>query len=87
MQHRALGARGAPHTWPPLRTDASPAVAAARRGGRDGDAGAPQPSQEDRALTKRLVDVGKLLGIALLDHIILGDGSEAYYSFADEQML
>jgi len=31
--------------------------------------------------------VGKLLGIALLDHIILGDGSEAYYSFADEQML
>ena len=49
--------------------------------------GAPQPSQEDRALTKRLVDVGKLLGIALLDHIILGDGSEAYYSFADEQML
>jgi DNA repair protein RadC len=33
--------------------------------------GSPQPSQEDRALTKRLVDVGKLLGIALLDHIIV----------------
>jgi DNA repair protein RadC len=49
--------------------------------------GAPQPSREDRALTARLVDVGKLHGIALLDHIILGDGSEAYYSFADEGVL
>jgi DNA repair protein RadC len=33
--------------------------------------GAPQPSQEDRVLTKRLVDAGKLLGINVLDHIIL----------------
>ena len=49
--------------------------------------GAPQPSQEDRVLTKRLVDAGKLLGINVLDHIILGDGSETYYSFADEGLL
>jgi DNA repair protein RadC len=49
--------------------------------------GAPQPSQEDRALTKRLVDAGQLLGIHVIDHIILGDGSETYYSFADEQLL
>jgi DNA repair protein RadC len=49
--------------------------------------GAPQPSQEDRALTKRLVDAGQLLGIHVLDHIILGDGSETYYSFADEGLL
>ena len=49
--------------------------------------GAPQPSQEDRALTRRLVDAGQLLGINVLDHIILGDGSEAYYSFADEGLL
>ena len=49
--------------------------------------GAPQPSQEDRALTKRLVDAGKLLGIAVLDHLILGDGTETYFSFADEQLL
>jgi DNA repair protein RadC len=48
---------------------------------------APQPSQEDRVLTKRLVDAGKLLGIALLDHLILGDGTETYFSFADEQLL
>ena len=49
--------------------------------------GAPQPSQEDRALTKRLVEAGQLLGITVIDHIILGDGSETYYSFADEQLL
>jgi hypothetical protein len=48
---------------------------------------APHPSQEDRALTKRLVDAGRLLGINVLDHIILGDGSETYFSFADEQIL
>ena len=49
--------------------------------------GAPQPSQEDRALTKRLVEAGQLLGINVLDHLILGDGSETYYSFADEGLL
>jgi DNA repair protein RadC len=49
--------------------------------------GAPQPSQEDRALTKRLVDAGRLLGIHVIDHLILGDGSETYYSFADEGLL
>ena len=49
--------------------------------------GAPKPSQEDRVLTKRLVDAGQLLGIHVIDHIILGDGSETYYSFADEGLL
>jgi len=49
--------------------------------------GSPQPSREDRALTTRLVDAGKLLGINVLDHIILGDGNETYFSFADEGLL
>jgi len=49
--------------------------------------GAPQPSNEDRALTKRLVEAGKLLGITVLDHLILGDGTDAYFSFADENLL
>jgi DNA repair protein RadC len=64
-----------------------PLAADALLGCHNHPSGAPQPSREDRALTTRLVDAGKLLGIALLDHIILGDGSETYYSFADEQML
>jgi DNA repair protein RadC len=45
--------------------------------------GDPQPSAEDRAITTRLVKAGTLLGIEVLDHVIVGDGTEAYYSFAD----
>jgi DNA repair protein RadC len=45
-----------------------------------------QPSREDRALTTRLVEAGKLLGIAVLDHIIIG-GEGRYFSFADEGLL
>ena len=32
------------------------------------------PSPEDIATTQRLVEVGRIVGIELLDHIILGDG-------------
>jgi DNA repair protein RadC len=37
--------------------------------------GQPDPSPEDLELTERLRDSGCLLGIELLDHIILGDGT------------
>lgn len=36
--------------------------------------GDPTPSPEDIATTRRLVEVGRLVGIELLDHVILGDG-------------
>ena len=52
--------------------------------GHNHPSGDPQPSREDRVLTQRLVDAGHLLGIAMLDHIIVGDGTTAYFSFADE---
>jgi DNA repair protein RadC len=45
-----------------------------------------QPSREDRALTQRLVEAGKLLGISVLDHVIIG-GEGKYFSFADENLL
>ena len=32
--------------------------------------GDPSPSAEDREVTKRLAEAGKLLGIALLDHVV-----------------
>jgi DNA repair protein RadC len=35
--------------------------------------GDPTPSKEDIEVTKRLVECGKLLGIDVLDHIIIGD--------------
>lgn len=47
--------------------------------------GDSNPSPEDRELTKRLSEAGKLLGIPLTDHLVIGDGN--YYSFADQGML
>jgi DNA repair protein RadC len=34
--------------------------------------GDPTPSQEDRQVTARLVEAGRILGIELLDHLVLG---------------
>jgi len=44
--------------------------------------GDPVPSEEDRRITGRLADVGQILGIPMLDHVIVGAGG-SYYSFAD----
>ncbi|MCU6711090.1 DNA repair protein RadC [Paenibacillus sp. J5C_2022] len=37
--------------------------------------GDPTPSPEDIHLTKRLAEAGQLVGIDILDHIVIGDGS------------
>lgn len=37
--------------------------------------GDPSPSREDMDVTRRLKEAGHLLGIEVLDHIILGDGT------------
>ncbi len=47
--------------------------------------GDPQPSPEDRALTRRLLDAGETIGIPVLDHIIVG--RNCYVSFKDEGWL
>lgn len=47
--------------------------------------GIPELSHEDRELTKRLSDAAELLGIRLLDHVIIGEGS--YTSMADKGQL
>ncbi|MES2462098.1 MAG: JAB domain-containing protein [Armatimonadota bacterium] len=39
------------------------------------------PSPEDRRATTRLKEVGELLGIKLLDHVIVSD--QDFYSFKD----
>lgn len=43
--------------------------------------GNPEPSQEDLSITKQLVESGKILGIPVHDHIILGGNS--YTSLAE----
>lgn len=45
--------------------------------------GDPNPSREDHALTQRLKKAGTVLGIPVLDHVILGDGGDDYYSFQE----
>lgn len=43
--------------------------------------GDPHPSNEDKMLTKSILEAGKVLGIPLLDHIIIG--GQGYFSFAE----
>jgi DNA repair protein RadC len=45
--------------------------------------GDPAPSPEDRELTTRLKECGKLLGIEVLDHVIVGNGTGRWFSFQD----
>ena len=37
--------------------------------------GDPTPSAEDVSVTKRLIQAGEIMGIDLLDHIVIGDGT------------
>ncbi len=41
--------------------------------------GDPDPSQQDRHITTRLEKAGRILGIPLIDHIIIGE--DDFYSF------
>ena len=42
------------------------------------------PSKEDRSITETLNQAGQILGIAVLDHVIVGnDENDAYYSFKE----
>ena len=43
------------------------------------------PSPEDKKFTAELCAAGKLMGVKVLDHIIIGDG--AYFSFLDEGLM
>lgn len=43
--------------------------------------GDPTPSTEDREITRRLREVGELVGIKVLDHVIVGE--DRYVSFSE----
>jgi DNA repair protein RadC len=47
--------------------------------------GDPKPSPEDVETTRRPCEVGKLIGIRCLDHVIIGSGR--YFSFGDEGLI
>ncbi len=46
--------------------------------------GDPTPSEEDVIVTRQISEAGKMLGISLLDHIVIGD--KCYVSFLEEQI-
>jgi DNA repair protein RadC len=43
--------------------------------------GDPTPSPEDREVTRQLAEAGRLVGIPVLDHVVVGDGR--YVSFVE----
>ena len=47
--------------------------------------GDPQPSDDDIRLTRRLAEAGKIVGIPLLDHIVIG--KQRFYSFRSRCLL
>ena len=53
--------------------------------GHNHPSGDPEPSQDDRALTGRLVSAGDILGITVLDHLVMAAGQ--WVSFQDRGML
>lgn len=47
--------------------------------------GVPTPSSQDINITRRLCEVGEIVGIQVLDHIIIGDS--CHYSFVDRDIM
>jgi DNA repair protein RadC len=47
--------------------------------------GDPTPSGDDRAVTRQLVDAGRVLDVPVQDHVIVG--GERYVSFAEAGLL
>jgi DNA repair protein RadC len=48
--------------------------------------GDPEPSEDDLTITKRLTGAGKIIGIEVLDHIIIGDHT-SFYSFKEKGVI
>lgn len=47
--------------------------------------GDPEPSPDDRTVTRQLLEAGRAVGIDVLDHVVIGDGS--FVSFAEAGFL
>jgi len=47
--------------------------------------GNPNPSNDDIAVTERMVEAGQILGIKVIDHIIVSEDN--YYSFKEDGLI
>jgi DNA repair protein RadC len=67
---------------PPLREGAASVVLVYNH-----PSGDPTPSREDVRLTRQLVEAGKLLDLPVHDHLIVGNGTDNWVSFAERGLL
>lgn len=65
---------------PALKNSAAQIIAAHNH-----PSGDPEPSEDDRDVTKRLTEAGKLMGIDVMDHVIVSKNS--YFSCKEEKIL
>jgi len=49
--------------------------------------GDPTPSREDIRLTRQLVDAARILDLQIHDHIVIGNGSDAWVSLAQRGLI
>lgn len=49
--------------------------------------GDPDPSDNDLKITRKLVESGKILGIEVIDHIIIGNKNPGYYSLREKGLI
>jgi DNA repair protein RadC len=47
--------------------------------------GDPEPSEDDITITKRLIEAGKILGIAVTDHVIIS--KSGFFSFKEKNLI
>jgi DNA repair protein RadC len=48
--------------------------------------GDPEPSDDDLTITRRLTEAGRIVGIDLLDHIVIGTRG-SFYSFKEKGVI
>jgi DNA repair protein RadC len=88
IQKSCISKGGVSGTVVDVRLILKPAIECLASGiilGHNHPSGNLKPSQEDIHLTQKVKQSAKLIDIALLDHLIIGD--QNYYSFADEGII
>jgi DNA repair protein RadC len=46
-----------------------------------------QPSDEDHAITQKIICAANVVGIQVLEHLIINMDDERYFSFADQGLI
>lgn len=46
-----------------------------------------EPSPEDHNITNKILQAGRMLGIRFMDHVILGQGTDQYFSFSEQNLI